>query len=143
MPQRPSTSCKPSRGSPRTDAAGRSRRWRGRLGLLLLLVLLAAALRLYGIGWGLPNPGRYYPYHPDETVVMNAIERLGPFRGDFLPSFYNYPSLYLLLCRVAIDLAAGYGAAQPYWLRDRVPMAAWVGDFARLFLIGRLAAVAL
>jgi 4-amino-4-deoxy-L-arabinose transferase-like glycosyltransferase len=70
------------------------------------------------------------------------VSHLAPFRGDFLPSFYNYPSLYLILSRVAIDLAAGY-----HLLRPEPPlhaaMAQWVGDFARLLLVGRLVAVAL
>src|SRR5437764_1434535 len=98
---------------------------------LLLLAALGLALRLRGIEWGLPHAGRYYPFHPDESVIILAVERLNPFGGDFLPSFYNYGSLYLLLCRIVIDLAAGYGLAHP----RLAPLPGWIPEFARLILI--------
>src|SRR5438045_8124951 len=91
----------------------RRRRLAGGIALTALLAL-AAALRLTGITWGLPNPHRYYPFHPDETVIMDAVERLHPFADGFLPGFYNYGTLYLLLCRLVIDLLAGYHLAHPY-----------------------------
>src|SRR5947208_4262091 len=120
---------------------GQPKRRRIAVALGLAAVLgLAAALRLTGIGWGLPNPQRYYPFHPDETVIMDAVEQLHPFSGDFLPSFYNYGSLYLLLCRIVIDVLAAYHLAEPFPPRAG-GMPAWIGDFARLFLIGRLVAV--
>jgi hypothetical protein len=72
---------------------------------------------------------------------MDAVEHLHPFNGDFLPSFYNYGSAYLLLCRVVIDVLAGYHLAEPFMPRGGMPV--WIHDFARLFLIGRLVAVAL
>ncbi len=125
--------------SPGPGAAA-ARRRKQAFGLVLCgLCLLALALRLYGITWGLPHPGRYYPFHPDESVLLNVVMNLGPFRGDFLPGFYNYGTGYPLLCRFFIDFAAGYGLADP---RFR-PMEQWVHDFARLLLISRLVAVAL
>lgn len=126
------------RDSTRPSSTQRRRRLKLALGLLAL-TLAAAALRLYGIRWGLPHPGRYYPYHPDESVVIYAITQLGPFRGDFLPTFYNYGSLYLLLCRVAIDFAAGYG----FLNATPKSMPVWIYDFAKMILIGRLVAVIL
>src|SRR3954466_13996089 len=105
----------------------RTHRRRLAAGLALAAVLaLAAALRLTGITWGIPNPHRYYPYHPDETVIMDAVEHLHPFSGDFLPSFYNYGTLYLLLCRIVIDVRAGYHLAEPFRPRIRGMPAATV-----------------
>src|SRR5437016_2499416 len=112
-------------------------------GIALTVVLaLAAALRLTGITWGLPNPHRFYPFHPDETVIMDAVEGLHPFMWGFLPSFYNYGTLYLILCRIVIDVLAGYHLAHPFPPRLG-GMPAWIDDFSRLFLIGRLVTVAL
>jgi hypothetical protein len=153
MPPPRTKSCAPSASS-QADA-GRSRRRRRTRGLALVSVaLLAASLRLWGIGWGLPNPQRFYPYHPDESVVILAVAQLNPFRGEFLPHFYNYGSLYLILSRAAVDVAAAYGLVKPdppidpertppdIWV-DPGRMAVWVHDFARMILIGRLVAVAL
>ena len=36
---------------------------------LLFILLLALGLRLWGIGWGLPNATRLFSYHPDESLV--------------------------------------------------------------------------
>src|SRR5213592_2958432 len=65
----------------------RSHWWRRLLFVVLLLV--AFAVRLWGIGWGLP-----YVDHPDEPQVADAA--LGMVRrSDWNPRFFDYPSLYL------------------------------------------------
>lgn len=76
----------------------------------VLLFLGALAIRLAGIGWGLPNDGRVASYHPDEAIVLGASQAVDPLRGDFLPGFYNYGTLYLTLLRLGTDLA-GVSAA--------------------------------
>jgi hypothetical protein len=84
-------------------------RWLG----LGLLTLLALGLRAWGLNWGLPSAARYYPYHPDETVLLNAVCSVNPLWGDFTPGFYNYGSLYILLTRIVFDFAApiaGWGS---------------------------------
>ena len=56
-------------------------------GLLAGILLLAAALRLLGIGFGLP-----YPYaNVDEHIVTDHA--LGFLRGDLDPHYFAYPSL--------------------------------------------------
>lgn len=100
------------------------------------LFLLALALRAWGIGWGVPGPSRYYPYHPDEAVLLQAVCSVNPLWGDVTPSFYNYGSFSILLCRLAYDLIAplaGWGAVP----RFDQPFSGWVGDLARLLLVGR------
>lgn len=110
--------------------------------LVALCVLAAAALRAWGLGWGVPHAGRYYPYHPDEGVLLHALCQLNPLWGDFAPGFYNYGSLFLVLSRLVFDLlpAPSGGGSVP---RYGEPFEAWVGDFARLLLVGRGLAVAL
>jgi 4-amino-4-deoxy-L-arabinose transferase-like glycosyltransferase len=58
---------------------------------MLGLLLLAAGLRLWGLGFGLP-----YFEHPDEWAV--ADEALRILRtGDWSPFSYTYPTLYVYL----------------------------------------------
>lgn len=109
---------------------------------LLGLGLVALLLRSWGLGWGLPNAERYYPYHPDESVLLHAVCNVNPLWGDFTPSFYNYGSLYIILTRLVFDLVGpvqGWGTVPRY----DAPFANWVGDFAHLLWVGRCVAVAL
>jgi 4-amino-4-deoxy-L-arabinose transferase-like glycosyltransferase len=55
----------------------------------------ALALRLAGIGWGLPNSQHYFSYHPDEIFVL--LPSFGFAQGDWNPHFFNYGTLYLYL----------------------------------------------
>ncbi len=58
---------------------------------LLLVFALALALRLWGIGWGLP-----YLYHPDEFQVVAPYLRMVK-TGDLNPHWFIYPSLPLYI----------------------------------------------
>ena len=54
-----------------------------------MLVALAAAVRLWGLDFGLPNT----KCRPDENLP--ALLALGFLRGDPNPHFFNWPSLYM------------------------------------------------
>ncbi len=63
--------------------------------LLLLILLIAALLRAWGISFGLP-----FLYHPDEPTYVSIAQRM--FKtGDFNPRFFNYPSLFFYLNALA------------------------------------------
>jgi hypothetical protein len=106
--------------------------------LLLLLVLLSAtALRLWGIAWGLPSATHYFSYHPDEsTVLVTAVLGIDFLHGRFLPGFYNYGSLQLYLINWATTSAYFADAVKEF-----PPPLTDYADWARLYLIGRLIAV--
>jgi hypothetical protein len=53
------------------------------------IIALAAALRFYGLSFGLPNN-----YHPDEVPKVNAIMRMVS-QGDLNPTYFLHPSLLL------------------------------------------------
>lgn len=109
---------------------------------LLLLGAFAALLRGWGLGWGVPHAGRYYPYHPDEVVLLHATCQVSPLWLDFTPGLYNYGSFFMVLARLAFDLAApalGWGSVPQYGL----PFDRWVDDYAHLLWVGRLLTVAL
>lgn len=109
---------------------------------LAALAGLAVLLRVWGLGWGVPTPTRFYPYHPDEPAVLNAACQINPLWGNFTPHFYNYGTFYVTLCRLAYDVVAPsfhWGGVPHYEL----PFAAWQGDFTHLLITGRAVAVLL
>ncbi len=111
--------------------------------LLAGVLLLALALRAWGLTWGLPSALHYFSYHPDESVVLeHACSPLGMnvFSGRLLPHFYNYGSLQLYLVCFANTLAALVGAV------DIVPknypqIGDWYPEWAKMYLVGRMLTV--
>lgn len=73
----------------------------GRFPLIVLIVALAAALRLYPIWFGLPH---LYARPDEEVATAKAMGVL--LRGDFNPHFFHWPSLTFYL------FAALYGVAR-------------------------------
>ncbi len=120
--------------------------------LILIAILVAAALiRLWGIGWGLPMA-----YHPDEGSVL--IHALGFGTGDMNPHWFRWPSLpmyvmfgvygaYYFLGKlmgtfaVPLDMARQYLVnPSPLWLLGRlVSVVAGVATVWFTFLFGRRA----
>ncbi|MCE5314902.1 MAG: glycosyltransferase family 39 protein [Armatimonadota bacterium] len=73
------------------------------------VILLAAALRLAGLRWGLPDSIHAYSYHPDEFLTIGAAFSSVYLGRSFDPHFYNYPSLYIYLSALAMAVGIGYG----------------------------------
>jgi len=86
---------------PQPGSAGRAWRFAG----LALVLAVAAALRLIGITWGLPDGTHLFSYHPDEFHSLRGA--LSMAFGDLNPHFFNYGSLYLYLVGAAAALAHG------------------------------------
>lgn len=80
--------------------------WRQAVSAAVVL-LLAAALRFYGLTWGLPDSQHEYSYHPDEFLLIGSA--LMVLQGA-IPTFYNYPSLYMFLAAFAVLSGTAYGA---------------------------------
>ncbi|MCW5942046.1 MAG: glycosyltransferase family 39 protein [Fimbriimonadaceae bacterium] len=72
------------------------------------IFFVALAIRLLGIGWGLPKASQHYSLHPDEWDVAFFAMQIEPSHGDFDPGFYNYGTLYLTMVRVAGDVGSAY-----------------------------------
>ena len=63
--------------------------------LLAVIIILAIALRAWGLGFDLP-----YIFHPDEPVYILISQNI--FKtGDLNPHFFNYPSLFFYLNAIA------------------------------------------
>ncbi len=101
---------------------------------LLGTLLLALALRVWGITWGLPSATHYFSYHPDESVVLETSSvTMNVFTGRLLPHSYHYGSLQFYLVCFANTLAALFGGV------DIVPknFTVWYPQWAKMYLIGR------
>ena len=71
-------------------------------GWLALVLLLAAALRFTGLGWGLPD----IEAKPDELLMIRIGLQCGT--GDFNPHNFDYPTLLGYLLFVCYVVLAGY-----------------------------------
>jgi 4-amino-4-deoxy-L-arabinose transferase-like glycosyltransferase len=58
------------------------------IALLIVVLLLAASMRFWGIRFGLPGL-----YRPDEEYFRNAVMVID--RGNYNPHFFYYPSFYM------------------------------------------------
>lgn len=103
------------------------------------IILLAAGLRIWGIGWGLPTDRHYFSYHPDEVTVLLSAMKVNLFAGEFDPGFYNYGSLYIFL----VSIAAVFGSLFGLINLPSGDVFAKIGEIAKLYLSGRLIALAL
>src|SRR5207244_2053518 len=114
------------RRSPR-PSRGCGRRWRRSVArpsrrnlppnlAVLALVILALALRLWGIGWSLPNQEHLFSYHPDEGVnlvngVLAALGRrlYGRVAGLLGAAFYAVAPLAVVHAHFAtVDVTATF-----------------------------------
>ncbi len=75
-------------------------------GVAIGLAVVAGALRVWGLEWGLPDPTHLFSYHPDEYHSLRGLLSLVS-DGDLNPHFFNYGSLYLYLVSAAAMLAHG------------------------------------
>jgi len=104
--------------------------------LPVAIVLLAAALRLVGLHWGLPDRRHFFSYHPDEIfLLMPSVQSFA--HGDWNPHFFNYGSLYLYLVGIPAVLSGVVHAASlaPLYLLGRTITAVLgIGTVAALYL---------
>lgn len=99
--------------------------------LLALIVVVAAVLRFWGLGAGIP-----YAVGIDEPeIVSRAVQMLRT--GDYNPRFYDYPGLYIYVQLLVAVLRFLKGALAGEWT-NLAAASAW--DF---FLWGRAVTAAL
>jgi len=103
---------------------------RSRILPLIGLPLLAAAFRLSGLSWGLPDGRHYFSYHPDELPLL--LPAITISQGDWNPHFFNYGTLYIYLVGIP---AVIFGIVP-----DSVP---FPQGLAPLYLTGRILAALL
>jgi 4-amino-4-deoxy-L-arabinose transferase-like glycosyltransferase len=112
--------------------------------LVALIVALGLALRLWGIGWSLPDARHpIATFHPDEFVNLTAATTADIPHGRFDIGFYNYGAFYFYLVSLAQTIGRGYGLipGTPAPAAGAPQQALWASaapEQAALFLAGRL-----
>lgn len=100
--------------------------------ILLLVVLVAFSLRVWGIGFGLP-----YDYHPDEhQYVSEAVHFLT--EGDLNPHRFNNPTLYKYVLFIEYTMSYVLGKVIGAFQDCLDFEALWANDPTQFFLSGRL-----
>ena len=104
---------------------------------------LALFLRLWGIGWSLPDPRHpLATYHPDERINLNAVQRVDIPHLKLDTGFYNYGTFYFYLVSLSHTVGQSYN-----WIPVAPPTAANTEteylqlhqrETAGLFLAGRV-----
>jgi hypothetical protein len=103
---------------------------------VILAGVLAAVLRLWGIGFGLPN----VLAHPDESRVAHTA--VGFLSGELVPGFFNYPSLFMYVTG-ALDAAyCGTQIVAGTFDSLEACAASWPWRWEPFFLIPRLLSAA-
>src|SRR6266496_4455685 len=85
---------------------GSVRRGSGPVYLLLIVLLIAAAVRVWGLGFGLP----YIAARPDETEIAGPAA--GFLTGDLRPPFFEWPTLFAYA--VALLYTIYFYASRPF-----------------------------
>jgi 4-amino-4-deoxy-L-arabinose transferase-like glycosyltransferase len=123
------------------DAVAR-RRLTPEFGALLFILVAAAALRIYGLKWGLPGSLHAYSYHPDEFLTVNAAFGRVYVGHSLDPGIYTYPSLFIYLSALAMAVGFGYGAgpelASVYFAARVVTVLMGIGAVAVTWWAGRV-----
>lgn len=97
---------------------------------LFLILLLGAALRFWGINWGLP-----YEYQTEEYKVIKYALRMGS--GDLNPHFFEYPTLYLYFMFFLYGLYFVFGKIFGVFANIAEFAQQFVRDPSCFYLIGR------
>jgi len=107
--------------------------WNGtRRAALLVILLLAAALRVAGLGWGLRHPP-----HPDESVFLDNVA-LMIRSGDFDHRYYQYPGLVFYMLYPIVSLLPNDPPGPAAYLAARALVAAFgVAACALIDVLGR------
>ncbi len=109
---------------------------------IILIIILAAYLRLTGFNWGLPKEPYFRPGYQDEPFVIRIILEMNP--GDLNPHYFINPSFhyYTLLGAIKLCHLLGYlqNFDQPTKLNiDGQPVEKiTLNDYQRIFVIGRV-----
>jgi 4-amino-4-deoxy-L-arabinose transferase-like glycosyltransferase len=98
---------------------------------LFAVLIAAAALRVWGIGYGLPNTLA----HPDEGAVFSVALRF--FGRNLNPAFFDWPSLFMYAVAAAFVVYFNIGRMVGWFGREVSFIAAASTHPAPLFLIAR------
>lgn len=99
--------------------------------LLLAIVAIAAGVRFWGLGFGLPHTNA----RPDENFVILVARSF--LAGHFSPAFYDYPWLYMWVLTALYLVFYAWGVAMGWFHAFGDLLASWPVHWAPFFLISR------
>jgi hypothetical protein len=115
--------------------------------LLFATLAVALLLRLPGIEWGLPPATPHVvasdfrsSYAFDEDDILSGAAQADVRRFDFDPHEYHWGTLHIELVLLALDGAQAAGFFGTPWRQAYYSLTD--GDFVRVYVVGRLVAVA-
>jgi 4-amino-4-deoxy-L-arabinose transferase-like glycosyltransferase len=98
---------------------------------LAAIVALAAVVRFWGLGFGLP----YTQARPDETIVIGVV--LNFLHGHFAVEFYDYPWLYMWVLTIVYLAYFAWGVATGMFHSIADLTASWPVHWEPFFLLSR------
>jgi 4-amino-4-deoxy-L-arabinose transferase-like glycosyltransferase len=100
---------------------------------LVVILVVALAVRLRGIWFGLP----FVHARPDELIIVSKA--LGFFTSDFNPRFFDYPTFYIYLTFALYALYYAWGRAVGWFTSPAHFVGGTHGRWQLLYVIGRVA----
>lgn len=110
------------------------------LALLSAALVLGLALRLLGMGWGVPRAPHFRNWFQDERFTLGVVLRMDPSRLDLDPRYYINPGLHYYSLLKAIGGASAIGLDLKLPVADDDPFkpsALSADTYRALFIVGR------
>ncbi len=107
--------------------------------ILILIMLLALILRIYGINWGLPGKDYYFSYNSDEVHYIRGLSRMEPEKLDFNPHYFNWGTWHYYELGAIIGLAGFLNIVK--LSKDKYFYYANPSEMAKIYLAGRFLSV--
>lgn len=109
--------------------------------LLLLIIIIGAALRLYGFEWGIPRAPHWRNHYQDEAFVLGLLFKMGP--DNLNPHYFINPTLHYYTLLTAIKTASVAGYIKPFRLPvptnnlGQPARGLELEDYRRMYQVGR------
>ena len=104
---------------------------------MLLILIVAAIIRIYGIRWSLPNEDRILSYSADESTIFLMLEGINPSQWDFIPDLgYFQTTLQVYIVGIGIKLASCLGFID--LVNSREFYLSHPEQFGNMYLVGRI-----
>ncbi len=103
------------------------------------MAIIALMARVVGIGWGVPAPGRYLSWNPDEGSFTSMLYHMDPARLSLDPGRFDIPSFTPYTLAMALVIGKVLGAVELVPSKDYY--VTHLEQWGRVFLTGRLISV--
>lgn len=107
---------------------------------IFLLTVLGLAFRVTGIGWGVPDAGHAWPYHPDDSFPLTALRNMDFRSFNFNPGHPEGKHGFVYI--MAASLAAGHVAGILHLTDDPDHYKAHPEQLSRIYIWMRLTGIA-